>query len=55
MRCAEHDWIRFDAMTEEQRHAAALVDPDATAKAYLVVIVHELEVVRRALETPAPE
>jgi putative transcriptional regulator len=24
-----HDWSRFDAMTAEQRHAAALSDPDA--------------------------
>jgi putative transcriptional regulator len=25
----KHDWARFDAMTPEQRHAAALSDPDA--------------------------
>jgi putative transcriptional regulator len=25
----EHDWSRFDAMTAEERHAAALSDPDA--------------------------
>ncbi len=25
----KHDWSRVDAMTEEQRHAAALADPDA--------------------------
>lgn len=24
-----HDWSRFDAMTPEERHAAALADPDA--------------------------
>jgi putative transcriptional regulator len=24
-----HDWSRADAMTEEERHAAALSDPDA--------------------------
>ncbi|MGH8555920.1 MAG: hypothetical protein ACRESZ_00380 [Methylococcales bacterium] len=24
-----HDWTRFDGMTEAQRHAAALKDPDA--------------------------
>jgi putative transcriptional regulator len=24
-----HDWSRFDAMTEDERHAAALRDPDA--------------------------
>ncbi len=105
----EHDWKRFDAMTDEQRHAAALADPDArpltpedlkrmkrtprakiirralglsqeefalryhipigtlrdweqgrfepdaAAKAYLSVIAHEPEVVRRALESPAPK
>jgi putative transcriptional regulator len=26
---AKHDWQRFDAMTEVERHAAALSDPDA--------------------------
>jgi len=26
---SKHDWKRFDAMTEAQRHAAALSDPDA--------------------------
>jgi len=26
---AKHDWRRFDAMTEAERHAAALSDPDA--------------------------
>ena len=25
----QHDWTRFDAMTDEERHAAALSDPDA--------------------------
>jgi putative transcriptional regulator len=25
----KHDWSRFNAMTEEERHAAALSDPDA--------------------------
>jgi len=25
----KHNWDRFDAMTEQQRHAAALSDPDA--------------------------
>ena len=24
-----HDWSNFDAMTDDQRHAAALIDPDA--------------------------
>jgi putative transcriptional regulator len=26
---ASHDWRRFDALTEEEAHAAALADPDA--------------------------
>jgi putative transcriptional regulator len=26
---AKHDWQRFDAMTEADRHAAALSDPEA--------------------------
>jgi putative transcriptional regulator len=26
---SKHDWSRFDAMTPEERHAAALADPDA--------------------------
>jgi len=26
---AKHDWSRLDAMTEAERHAAALSDPDA--------------------------
>ena len=26
---AKHDWSRFDAMTAEEKHAAALSDPDA--------------------------
>src|SRR5262249_17691105 len=26
---AKHDWSRLDAMTEEEKHAAALSDPDA--------------------------
>ncbi|MDA8308831.1 MAG: hypothetical protein M0Z81_18680 [Deltaproteobacteria bacterium] len=25
----DYDWKRFDAMTDQQRHAAALADPDA--------------------------
>jgi putative transcriptional regulator len=29
MKTAKHDWSRLDAMTEDERHAAALKDPDA--------------------------
>ncbi len=28
-RTANHDWSRLDAMTPDERHAAALADPDA--------------------------
>lgn len=42
---AKHDWSRFDAMTPEQCHAAALGDPDAAARAHLVVNGRELEAV----------
>lgn len=27
----QHDWSALDAMTEEEKHAAALSDPDAQA------------------------
>jgi putative transcriptional regulator len=27
-KAAEHDWSRLDAMTEAEKHAAALSDPD---------------------------
>ncbi|MBA8914849.1 hypothetical protein [Methylorubrum thiocyanatum] len=26
---SEHDWSRFDAMSDKARHTAALADPDA--------------------------
>jgi len=29
MKKLNHDWSRVDAMTDEQRHAAAMADPDA--------------------------
>jgi putative transcriptional regulator len=29
MKKLKHDWSRVDAMTDEQRHAAAMADPDA--------------------------
>lgn len=28
-KASPHDWSNFDAMTDDQRHAAALIDPDA--------------------------
>ena len=29
LEATEHDWSRFDAMSDAERHAAALADPDA--------------------------
>ena len=48
-----HDWSRLDAMTEEQRHAAALADPDARpltdADMDRMRSTPRLKVIRRAL------
>jgi putative transcriptional regulator len=49
----KHDWSRFDAMTEAERHAAALNDPDAqpwtpeTMK--LMKRTPQVRIIRRAL------
>ncbi len=41
------DWSRFDAMTEEERHAAALADPDSQpATAEQLVRAHRVPNVR---------
>ena len=49
----KHDWTRADAMTEAQRHEAALVDPDAqplTAESLTVMTqTPRLKMIRRAL------
>jgi putative transcriptional regulator len=49
----DHDWSRFDAMTEEERHAAALSDPDAQpltpADFARMQRVPQVKVIRRAL------
>ncbi len=49
----KHDWSRPDALTEEQRHAAALADPDAQplADADMDQMKHtpRLKIIRRAL------
>ena len=48
------DWSRLDAMTEEQRHAAAMADPDArpmTEEEWAAAPrVPQVKVIRRALE-----
>ena len=56
---AEHDWRRLDAMTEAERHAAALADPDAqpltpeTMK--FMKRTPQARVIRRALELSQEE
>ena len=49
----KHDWSRVDAMTEEQRNAAALADPDAQpltdADMDRMKPTPRLKIVRRAL------
>ncbi len=49
----EHDWSRLDAMTEAQRHAAALADPDAQplsdADMARMKQTPRLKIIRRAL------
>jgi putative transcriptional regulator len=48
-----HDWSDLDAMTEEQRHAAALADPDAQPLAAAdmdrMKATPRLKIIRRAL------
>ena len=49
----QHDWSRFDAMTEAERHAAALADPDTqplTEEALKQIKpTPQVRVIRRAL------
>ncbi|HZZ22383.1 MAG TPA: helix-turn-helix domain-containing protein [Roseiarcus sp.] len=49
----KHDWSRLDAMTEEQRRAAALADPDAQplsdADMARMRLTPRLKIIRRAL------
>jgi len=49
----EHDWSRLDAMTEAERHAAALADPDAQPltdeKMDRLKQTSRLKIIRRAL------
>ena len=50
----KHDWSRFDAMTEKEKHAAALSDPDArplTAESIKrMTRVPQVKIIRRALK-----
>jgi putative transcriptional regulator len=54
-----HDWSRFDAMTEEERHAAALADPDAQPltpeNIKLMKRTPQVFVIRRALRLSQEE
>jgi putative transcriptional regulator len=49
----KHDWARFDAMTEAQRHAAAVKDPDAQplqpADIKRMKRTPQVKIIRRAL------
>jgi putative transcriptional regulator len=49
----KHDWSRLDAMTEEQRRAATLADPDAQplsdADMDRMKLTPRLKIIRRAL------
>jgi putative transcriptional regulator len=54
-----HDWSRFDAMTAEERHAAALADPDAQPltpeRLKLMKRTPQVCVIRRALRLSQEE
>ena len=54
-----HDWSRFDAMTEEERHAAAMADPDAIpmsdAEWDRAPSVPWISIIRRAFELTREE
>jgi putative transcriptional regulator len=49
----KHDWSRLDAMSADQRHAAALADPDALpltdADMHRMKQTPRLRIIRRAL------
>jgi putative transcriptional regulator len=53
-RRAKIDWSRFDAMTNEQRHAAAMADPDARPMRpedlARMPRVPQVKIIRRALK-----
>jgi putative transcriptional regulator len=53
------DWSLFDAMTAEERHAAALADPDAQPltdeELQRVKLVPRVKIIRRALKLSQEE
>ncbi len=55
----QHDWSRFDAMSEAERRAAALADPDAQPLAperlARMKRTPQVKVIRRALGLPQEE
>ena len=56
---SSHDWSRFDAMTEADRHAAALKDPDARPltpeRMASMKRTPQVRVIRRALKLSQEE
>jgi putative transcriptional regulator len=58
-KAATHDWSRFDSMTEAERHAAALNDPDAQPltqeRMALMKRTPQVRVIRRALKLTQEE
>lgn len=54
-----HDWSRFDALTPEERHAAALADPDAQplteADMARMKPIPRVSIIRRALRLTQEE
>ncbi|MDO8874592.1 MAG: transcriptional regulator [Pseudolabrys sp.] len=55
----KHDWSRFDAMTEAERHDAAMRDPDAKpltpADMKRMTRTPQVKVIRRALDLTQEE
>ena len=55
----KHDWARFDAMTEAERHAAAMNDPDAKPLTSVdfkrMKRTPQVKVIRRALDLSQEE
>jgi putative transcriptional regulator len=53
LKTPKHDWGRFDAMSEAERHAAALADPDAQPltpeRLTRMTRTPQVKVIRRAL------
>src|SRR5579863_2414547 len=53
LKTTKHDWRRFDAMSEDERHAAALAGPDAPPltpeRLRRMTRTPEVKVIRRAL------